>query len=242
MITCVRKELRLQKADSSFFDGSLDNNPPPSFNSYEIELAGELGAGEFCEIYEVHRFLVPESCHAFFLHRGYKDPSPVRDIPSTVMIGNINTSQHCEESRPLSPNNEGRSAPPTKADAACRSPETSPKPVSNFSSTYDANISDYYDHEDGHEDDGFDHPTRGFMKDHCLCNGEARYAIKRIRSCLVEQEEITLAAIDLAREAEFLAVLKVRYWFRLHHSCVPSACMLISISHKNRFALTMLAS
>lgn len=37
--------------------------------------------------------------------------------------------------------------------------------------------------------------------------GEARYAIKRIRSSLVGEEEITDAAIDLAREAEFLASL-----------------------------------
>jgi len=46
------------------------------------------------------------------------------------------------------------------------------------------------------------------MKDHCLRNGEARYAIKRIRSNLVGREEITDAVIDLAREAEFLAALK----------------------------------
>ena len=264
MISCVREELCLQKADSAFFDGALDNNPPPSFMTSEVELAGALGEGEFCKIYEVHRFRVPESCHICFLHRGYKDPSPIREIPSSViignintsqpdkelripscvMIGNINTSQPDKELRPLSAKNEGRSAPPTKANAACRSAETSPKPVSNFSFTHDANISDYDDLEDDHEDDGFDHPTRGFMKDHCLRNGEARYAIKRIRSCLVGEEEITLAAIDLAREAEFLAVLKVRYWFRLHHSCMPSACMLVSISHKStyQFAITMLAS
>lgn len=43
------------------------------------------------------------------------------------------------------------------------------------------------------------------MKDHCLRNGEARYAIKRIRGCLVGQED---AVVDLAREAEFLAALK----------------------------------
>lgn len=46
------------------------------------------------------------------------------------------------------------------------------------------------------------------MKDHCLRNGEARYAIKRIRTSLVGEEEITDAALDLAREAEFLAFLK----------------------------------
>jgi hypothetical protein len=244
MITCVMEELCLQKADSAFFDGALDNNPPPSFMTSEVELAGELGEGEFCKIYEVHRFRVPESCHLCFLHRGYKDPSPIREIPTSVMIGNINTSQHDKELRPVSAKNEGQSAPPTNANAACRSAETSPKPVSNFSFTYDANISDYDDLEDDHEDDGFDHPTRGFMKDHCLRNGEARYAIKRIRSCLVGEEEITLAAMDLAREAEFLALLKVRYWCMLHHSCVPSACMLISISHMitSQFALTILAS
>ena len=230
MISCVREELCLQKADSAFFDEALDNNPPPFFMTSEVELAGALGEGEFCKIYEVHRFRVPESCHLCFLHRGYKDPWPIREIPSSVMIGNIKNSQPDKELRPLSAKNEGRSAPPTKANSACRSAETSPKQVSNFSFTYDANISDYDDLEDDHEDDGFDHPTRGFMKDHCLRNGEARYAIKRIRSCLVGEEEITLAAIDLAREAEFLAVLKVRYWFRLHRTTL--ACYLLACSSR----------
>jgi hypothetical protein len=208
-INCVKEELCLQKLNSPFFDGSLDNNPPPSFMSSEVELARVLGEGEFCKIYEVRRFHVPESCHICFLHRGYKDPSP-DPLPSFVMIENIDPSQRDEELRLFPASNDGQSIPPTQANAANRSSESSPKPVSTFSFTYDANISDYADLEDDHEDDGFDHPARGFMKDHCLRNGEARYAVKRIRTCLVGEEEIMLSAIDLACEAEFLAVLKVR--------------------------------
>jgi serine/threonine protein kinase len=69
----------------------------------------------------------------------------------------------------------------------------------------DDNISDYDDFEEDHQDE-FDHETRGFMKDHCLRAGEARYAVKRIKHEL-EGEDIIDAAIDLAREAQFLAGL-----------------------------------
>jgi serine/threonine protein kinase len=72
----------------------------------------------------------------------------------------------------------------------------------------DENISDYDELESDHEDEVYDqNNTRGFMKDHCLRNGEARYAVKRIRHDLVGEEDITDAAIDLAREAQFLAGL-----------------------------------
>jgi hypothetical protein len=209
MIACVKEELCLQKTNSTFFDGALDNNPPPSFASSEVEIAGELGEGEFCKIFEVRRFRVPESCHVCFLHRGYKDPTPDQKIPSSVVIDTIAAQNH-EGLMHLSSGKELPSAPAIQANASYLYSETSPKPVSAFSFTYDANISDYDDFEDDHEDDGYDQPARGFMKDHCLRNGEARYAIKRIRSSLVGEEEITLAAIDLAREAEFLEVLKVR--------------------------------
>ena len=88
-------------------------------------------------------------------------------------------------------------APPTEQQP--ESTNDNAKLLSTFSFTYDANISDYDELESDHEDEGYDHITRGFMKDHCLRNGEARYAIKRIKSTLVGEEEITNAAIDLAR-------------------------------------------
>ena len=46
------------------------------------------------------------------------------------------------------------------------------------------------------------------MRDHCLRNGEARYAIKRIRSSLVGQDAITDAVVDLAPEQCFLVALR----------------------------------
>jgi serine/threonine protein kinase len=77
--------------------------------------------------------------------------------------------------------------------------------ISFFSFEPDDNISDYDDFEEDHQDE-FDHETRGFMKDHCLRAGEARYAVKRIKHEL-KGEDIIDAAIDLAREAQFLAGL-----------------------------------
>lgn len=175
MIDRVNKELCLQKADSPFFDSSLDQLPPPSFTSSEVDLAGELGQGEFCTIYEVKAFNVPESCHICFLHREHKD---AENIP-TFTKKKVGTP-HSKESSEL---------------------------ISSFH--FDPDLSDYDELESDHEDEGYhDKFTRGFMKDHCLRDGEARYAIKRIKSSLIGEEEITEAGVDLAREAEFLAALK----------------------------------
>ena len=84
-------------------------------------------------------------------------------------------------------------------------PKKHDKVISFFSFQQDDNISDYDDLEEDHEDE-YDHETRGFMKDHCLRGGEARYAIKRIKHEL-EGEDIVDPAIDLARESKFLAGL-----------------------------------
>ncbi|KAL7529785.1 hypothetical protein ACHAXR_005473 [Thalassiosira sp. AJA248-18] len=224
MIDRVNEELCLQKADSPFFDKTLEQNAPPSFMTSEVELADMLGEGEFCKIYEVSRFNVPESCHICFLHRGYQDPDPFlkeppedklkapkkathRRIPSSVVMPDISPEVGGAKSAPTK--DEG---PPIQANQTIPASQpletTTSKLASNFSFDYDANISDYDDLESDHEEDYHQDATRGFMKDHCLRNGEARYAIKRIKSCLVGEEDITDAAIDLAREAEILASLK----------------------------------
>jgi len=213
LIDHVNEELCSQKADSPFFDSAqkLEQNSPPSFLSSEVELAGKLGQGEFCKIYEVKKFNVLESCHICFLHRGYNDPDPsgkspkkaiCQKVPSTV---NLNVSREDEGQHPASVDNE---QPLREGTQAIDPHPTLPKQISAFSFDYDANILDYDELESDHEDEGYEQITRGFMKDHCLRNGEARYAIKRIRSCLEDHETITDAAIDLAREAEFLAALK----------------------------------
>lgn len=225
MIEKVNEELCLQQAGSPFFDQAKKLNPPPSFMSSEVELDKVLGEGEFCKIFEVSKFNVPESCHICFLHRGFNDPkkppegggssrSPVRPssptmkkIPSSVIlnIADVLGKEDLDE--------EQQVCLPTRS-------EDSPKPAMSRSNgsqprlsifgpfQVDENISDYDELESDHEDDALDqNNTRGFMKDHCLRNGEARYAVKRIRHDLVGEEQITDAAIDLAREAEFLAGL-----------------------------------
>jgi len=180
MIDRVSEELCLQKADSPFFDNALEQTPPPYFASSEVEIVSDkaLGKGEFCKIYEVSQFKVPESCHICFLHRGFKDPEPSMELASDESSGNPSHRKVPSGSR------------------------------SSFSFNYDANIADYDELESDHEDEDYKQTTRGFMKDHCLRNGESRYAIKRIRSDIVGKDDIADAAIDLAREAEFLAALK----------------------------------
>jgi len=82
--------------------------------------------------------------------------------------------------------------------------------VTGFNVTESRHTSTNYDDREVDHDDkvkgvaGF--VTRGFMKNHCLRDGEARYAIKRIRNTLVG-DDIVDAAIDLGREGEFLSNL-----------------------------------
>lgn len=215
MIEKVNEELCLQQADSPFFDEAKNLNPPPSFTSDEVELDKVLGQGEFCKIFEVSKFNVSESCHICFLHRGFNDPkkpskeagssrSPARDpssspthkkVPSSIILNIADVMDNEDEEPQLF-------CLPTQ-------PDSQPPKLSIFGPFQDdENISDYDELESDHEDDAFDqNNTRGFMKDHCLRNGEARYAVKRIRHDLVGEEEITDAAIDLAREAQFLSGL-----------------------------------
>ncbi len=226
MIEKINEELCLQQADSPFFDEAKKLNPPPSFTSSEVELDKVLGEGEFCRIFEVSKFNVPESCHICFLHRGFNDPkkppegggssrSPVRPssptikkIPSSVILNmaDVLGKEDLDEEQKLM-------CLPTRSEDSPKpamSRSNSPQPRLSIFGPFqvDENISDYDELESDHEDDALDqNNTRGFMKDHCLRNGEARYAVKRIRHDLVGEEQITDAAIDLAREAEFLAGL-----------------------------------
>lgn len=191
-----------------FFDKTLGQSDPPSFLSSEVELAEVLGQGEFCKIYEVRKFSVPESCHICFLHNGYQDPDRTlkedvvkatkghNKIPSSVELPDLS------QEGPMHNKNGELST------EAVESMNSNSKQAT-FSFDYDVNVSEYDELEADHEEDhyGYEYSTRGFMKDHCLREGEARYAIKRIRSSIVGEEEITDAAIDLAREAEFLAGL-----------------------------------
>ena len=136
----------------------MDLPPPPSFAGAEVELAGALGEGEFCKIYEVQRFDVPEGCHICFLHLGFQDPAP-----------------RCNPVLATPDSTASRRAFPGGAVAAA-----------NFTFPRDDNIPDYDDLASDHEEDesGPGHASRGFMRDHCPRSGEARYAIKHVRSDL----------------------------------------------------------
>lgn len=219
MIEKINEELCLQQVDSPFFDDAQNFNTPPTFMSSEVELDKILGEGEFCKIFEVSKFNVPESCHICFLHRGFNDPkkpsdgggssrSPVRGlssqpthkkVPSSVILNIADVALDEEDNED---EEQQLVCLPTRSE--------SPQPRLSIFGPFqvDENISDYDELESDHEDDAYDqNNTRGFMKDHCLRDGEARYAVKRIRHDLVGEEEITDAAIDLAREAQFLAGL-----------------------------------
>ena len=235
MIEKVGEELCLQQADSPFFDKAMKINPPPSFTNEEVELAQILGKGEFCQIFEVSKFNVPESCHICFLHRGFNDPKPseegersgMKEVPSSVILN-------------LAYVLDGKDDEGGELQLACQPTRSeSPQPRFSIFSPFqpDENISDYDELESDHEDDIYDqNNTRGFMKDHCLRNGEARYAVKRIRSDLVGEDVITDAAVDLAREGQFLAklshpnIIKIRGTSNIPGN--PKYCLILDRLHE----------
>ncbi|KAL7528598.1 hypothetical protein ACHAWF_002621 [Thalassiosira exigua] len=130
MLNRDNEELCLQKADLPFFGNALDWNPLTSFTSAEVELAGELGRGEFCRI-------------------------------------DLTSRSFCALS--------ARSGRLTSGTSAI------------FATSIEASA--------------------------------APYAAKRIQCETIRRDEITLAAIDLAREVEFLAALIhpsiVRIWGKI---------------------------
>ena len=107
---------------------------------------------------ELQRFDVPEGCHICFLHLGFQDPAP-----------------RCDPVLATPDSTASRRAFPGGAVAAA-----------NFTFPRDDNIPDYDDLASDHEEDesGPGHASRGFMRDHCPRSGEARYAIKHVRSDL----------------------------------------------------------
>ncbi len=186
----VECELESQRKNSPFFDGA-EEILVPNFTTSEVDIlaAKELGHGEFCQIFEVMKFNVPESCHICFLHRGYNDPDPSPDRTSqqasigSNTLGSVtdfvksaedhpsNNSSKCEKY--VSKQTDTTESPVLKKHERNQSTDN-PKLISCFSFSFDANISDYDELEDDHEDDEYDRETRGFMKDHCLRNGEVR--------------------------------------------------------------------
>jgi serine/threonine protein kinase len=255
MIEKVNEELCLQQADSPFFDEAAKFESPPSFSSSEIQLAKLLGEGEFCKIFEVSKFDVPESCHICFLHRGFNDPRPSSkgggggggsDPPvSSSAEGSKQQTRHSKVPSSVFVNindvfkegnqEEGEVEEFQMPSVYCAPTNTTQhQRQTSIFGTFEAdeNISDYDELESDHEDEVYyRNNTRGFMKDHCLRNGEARYAVKRIRHDLVGEEEITDAAIDLAREAQFLAGLSHPNIIRIRGTCNvpghPKYCIIL---------------
>ena len=182
----VNVELCLLKVDSPYFDSQLNAVPPPAFSSREVKIDRLLGQGEFCKLYEITNFDVNGR------HRDNQsfeeNCAPVGETtkPDRVVLETV----------------EDETTKELKVVARPRSPS-----FRDFSFKTDANMDDYSDLESDNDDET-EHRriTRGFMKDHCLREGESRYAIKRLRNSLVG-EDIVDAAIDLAREGEFLATL-----------------------------------
>ncbi|KAL7516969.1 hypothetical protein ACHAWX_001939, partial [Stephanocyclus meneghinianus] len=163
---------------------------------------------QYCRIHEVVRFDVPESCHICFLHRGFEDTAPSES----------STLSSATPKKQVAPDDNCQNKTTKERDNMDRMPKkTHEGVISIFSFQHDENISDYDDLEEDHEDE-YDHETRGFMKDHCLRAGEARYAIKRIRSDL-KGNDIIDAAIDLAREAQFLAGLSHPSIIKIRGTC-----------------------
>lgn len=196
----VDAEVDLQKRDSPFFDQNAHPSPP-SFLDSEIKTGEELGEGEFCKIKEVLQFDVKESCHICFLHGCFGGPGAFPPSSSAVLHSAAVGGEAGEDLRDI---NEITPTPSVKINFNQKAHQ---RRMSDISFDDNSDISDYNELDSDHTDE-YDSETRGFLKDHCLRDGAARYAVKRIKGDLGEDDDIAIeAATDLTREAEFLAAL-----------------------------------
>lgn len=186
----VAEMLLYVQTHSSFFAKNAPR-PLPRFKPSEVSMGDLLGEGEFGLVNEISEFNVPESCHICFLHRGYEVVSPE---PSSFLISNVQDAQDSTSDDKISDPRFSHSGSPE-----VEGHEHTPVSVSP------SDITDFEELEIDHEDDDI-YDTRGFMKDHCIRDRSARYAMKQLRDDL-SGEMREAAACDIAMEAKFLAAL-----------------------------------
>lgn len=202
--------LRKTLENSAFFT----NNSAriiPHFQQEEIRSKQLLGYGEFNNVYEIEEFEVPESCHICFLHKvggcSYQEAGESSGSTDTRHAGTRLEHEEMQHSDSQQASIGGTTISEVKEEVKDeKTIATQPTPVqSGRSISLEIEKVSEYDEEDSdHEEE--EHETRGFMKDHCHREGKARYAIKKLRDDLpLDAKED--AALDLAIEARFLAVL-----------------------------------
>jgi serine/threonine protein kinase len=227
----AERYLTRMERGSAFFVENVPRNLP-QFSAAEVGLGGRLGQGEFATVSAVTRFDVKESCHLCFFHRfqavsiggsageaeGGGAPGGAQRLhePQLQLSGGGSEGDRSIPSIP-----EGDEAAPEAGSAAAAAAavvEGGPlgtgaaaaPSVDSGGGSYIMNldftddISDYDELDDDHDDEK--HESRGFMKDHCLREGQPRYAVKQLRVDL-KGDMVREAALDLAIEAKFLATL-----------------------------------
>jgi len=214
----TREEVHFQKCqlylrktvESSPFFANNGTRIIPHFQHEEIAPKKLLGYGEFNNVYEVDDVRVPESCHICFLHKvggcDYQEPGESSGSTDTHHLGSRLGRAEMQHSDAQQASMEGtKNIDENKEGNTQTSSPSATIPSGRSIEIDDVSVSEYGEEDSDHEEE--EHETRGFMKDHCHRDGKARYAIKMLRKDLsLEAKEE--AALDLAIEAKFLAVVE----------------------------------
>uniref|UniRef100_A0A7S4S4H4 Protein kinase domain-containing protein n=2 Tax=Ditylum brightwellii TaxID=49249 RepID=A0A7S4S4H4_9STRA len=204
------------KTDSPFFGAGESGAGPrvvtdyPRFVDEEIVTGDVLGEGEYSTVNEVRKFAVSDCCEICFLHCSLPTKAPA----SSSSVAFDNDGDLCSTSVSV----DGAGSIKSNRSNQIRTRVVPIMSVpSKVSEKYSDDVSEMNDPDDSdHEEDEYRRfssvpvVTRGFMKDHCLRNNMARYAIKRLRPEVTHsknEDHMEDAAIDLACEAAFLASL-----------------------------------
>ena len=153
---------------------------------------------------EIREFRVNESCHICFLHRGFDRNFMASNEAATEL-------EQPQNERSISFNSKKDSGEDTnesvEIDVTTQNKiECTPKNIDFYLDN--ASLCSDLDAEELESDhENVEVANRGFMKDHCLKEGSARYAIKQLRTDLSSSNRMD-GAIDISIEAKFLAVLE----------------------------------
>ncbi len=184
----------------------------------EIEIGAFLGAGEYGEVHEIKAFHVKDTCPICFLYQGAQEQS---SSSASGGAGEV-TSEAKSEKRRFSFLKRRSSSISSIHDnhnnTHHRNANNNQKSIEEMITfaKYGDNNNDLLELEDDHAEEAEELIcSRGFMNEHCIRNGIARYALKEVKPTL-KGRSLLNGAIDICIEAKFLSVLShpnvIRLW------------------------------
>jgi hypothetical protein len=203
----------LQQVDEAYLFQN-DEQPKrhyPTFDSKEVALGNLLGFGGFCCVYEVCKIQLKEEV---------EEADTSCSSSSSNGSSNVNDDDKVEH-----PDVSSSSAPSPHLDGKENTADNGVSINDTTKTVMPAHVDDTHTHH-YHVDD-----AREFMQQHVHRNGEARYAIKKLRKDLGDLER-TRGMIDLAIEAKYLTAL----W---HPNIIKMRAMASVDSLDRRFFIMM---